>query len=109
MFWRKPKITYGLFLKGHTEVVGKQPAMVRSLAEDIDLELYLGASWKGKNTWVTAVISVRKGKKIFKTKYDGGMLKEMPSVALALEDMAADCMFYLKHSWNLNHFRKMLK
>ena len=109
MFWKKPKIIYGPFLKDHRDIIGRQPSFIKKLAEDIDLELYLGDSGSGKNTWVTAVISVKKGKDIFKNKYDGGKLKDLGSIGLALEDMAAECIYHIKHCWGLDGFRKILK
>lgn len=100
MFWNKPKIIYGDFLKGHRDVVKKKPALVKQLAEDIDLELYIGDSSMGENTWATAVISVKDGNKIFKNKYESGRLKN------DLEKMAQECIFHIKNSWGLDHFRK---
>ena len=101
MFWNKPKIIYGNFLKGHREVVKKKPALIKKLAEDIDLELYVGDSEFGKNTWATAVISVKKDKKIFKNKYDGGRIEN------DLNLMADECILHIKHLWGLDHFRKL--
>ena len=112
IFKKKSKIDYGPFLQQCTDVMGKKPALVKALAEDIDLELYLGKCGTPNYSWATAVVSVKKKDgRILKSKYDGGRIKgnkDTLGFRLDLSQMALECIHHIKHSWGLDHFRSLL-
>lgn len=107
---KKLKISYGSFLR-NSDIVGTKPILVKALAKDMDLELYLGKCGVPGYSWITAVVSVKKKNgEIWKFKYDGEKIKgEKVTVGfkLDLSQLALDCIPYIKLSYSLDYFRKL--
>lgn len=98
----KPRqLYYHEWLKNNPDVIGKNPALVASVADDIDLELYLGDTQGGKNDYVTAVVAIRKGERVFRFKYDTGRL-----INEGLDSMAEDCLHHIHAGWDIEEWRK---
>jgi len=95
----RPRDIYHPWLKDNKDVVGKLPVMTRRLADDIILELYLGDSAIGRDSYATAVIAVKVGNKTYRSKYDGGRINN------DLEEMAQECVDNIKAGWDLDFFR----
>ena len=95
---------YHEWIKDNPDVIGKEPAYIRPLADDIDLELYTGKRGDDPNGWITAVIAVIGDDYIYRFKYDGGGMEED-----GLSGMADDCEFYIKEMWDLDEWRKEAK
>ena len=91
---------YCMFLKNNDEVKESKPKLVKKLADDIDLELYVGDSGNGKNTWATAVIKIQVGEKDYRTKYDSGRIMN------DLDVMAEECLLNIRVHWDLDYWRK---
>ncbi len=86
-----------------SDIVGKEPRIVKKLADDVDFELYVGDSGQGKDTWATAVILVKYKGGTYRWKYDGGHINN------DLEEMALECLANIRVSWDLNMWRQYAK
>lgn len=92
---------YHEWLERNPDVVGKSPALIEEVADDIFLELYLGESYEGRDKYVTAVIAVYRGFRVYRFKYDSGRLMDD-----GLEGMSRDCMSFIKSNWDLDGWRR---
>lgn len=88
------KNVYHEWLRDNQDVVGKDPALVREIDDDISLELYTGEAHGDPKGWITAVIAVKNEKGVYRFKYEGGSMQED-----GLDGMANDCERYLRGSW----------
>lgn len=100
LFGKRQTNFYDAFLSGEQAVVNQLPMITRYLADDITLEIYVGDSAAGKDTWAIAVICVSINNKTWRTKYDSGRLNN------DLDEMAQECYTNITKGWDLDFFRK---
>lgn len=97
----KQKVNYyDMFLVNDDEVKRGKPSLVRPLAPDMDIELYLVPTNDDPVGYAKAVIVVKKGNRVFRTKYDSGR------VFKDAEAMLQDCIGNIHIGWDLKEFRK---
>jgi len=101
---KKPVIltVYDFFLVNDKEVVDKCPELIRSLADDFNLELYV-VKLKDGGEYAKAIIKIYINDARFFFKYDTGRVNG------DYKAMLDDCEAYIKSVWGLDHFRQQAK
>lgn len=95
------KVTYyDDFLKLSSEVQNKKPDIVKSLAVDIDIELYLLPTSTDPKGYAYAVVCVKREYGTYRYKYEGGRVFTSP------EEMIDICIRYIRGNWDLDMWRK---
>ncbi len=93
---------YDMFLVNSQEVYPyMRPTIVRQLKRDINIEFYLVDPSERSNSYVIAVIAVKRGNRVFRQKYDGGRLLDD-----GIEGMVKDCLEGIRLGWDLRLFIK---
>lgn len=96
-----------MFLINDDEVKGKAPSIVTPIASDMDLEIYVVDSARGRRTYAKAVICVRTSKYTYRTKWDSGIVNSddygTPS------QYAHKCLIYIRGSEAIEGARELGK
>ena len=95
----RPRDIYHPLLKDNQDVINKLPVITRRLADDIFLELYVGDSAMGRDTYATVVILVKVGNKTYRSKYDSGRINN------DMEEMVKECVNNIQAGWDLDFIR----
>jgi len=91
---------YDETLKASNEIQFLKPDLVKSLANDIDIELYFIATSNDPKGYAKAVILVKRSSGTFRYGYDSGRVNN------DAETMLQECVDNIKIIWDLNLWRK---
>lgn len=95
---------YDEFLTAGNEVQNMVPDLTESLANDINIELYLVPTSDDPKGYAIAVIAVKYNEGVFRYKYEGGRVLEYDP-----QEMLDICIRYIRRSWDLDMWRNYAK
>ncbi len=95
---------YDDFLTSAGEVQNMKPDLTKSIATDIDVELYLLPTSDNPKGYANAVVCVKTEDGTFRYKYEGGRVDTMTP-----EEMLDICVKYIRGNWDLDMWRKYAK